>query len=78
MKEVLIKSVAHATTGKLSKVERDQYNGSKRRRKPVTALKLAKREIGVAKILALLQRATQGRVLCNQDTVNYTLLRHGI
>lgn len=61
-----------------TKLERDQYNGSKRRRKPITAERFAERESGVAKILFLLQRATQGRVLCNHSTIQYTLFRSGI
>lgn len=73
-----VKNDVIETTRALTKVEKDQYNGSKRRRKPLTAEKFAARETGVAKILLLLQRATNGYVRCTKETVYQTLFRAGI
>ncbi|URC22586.1 hypothetical protein KAMAJI_01580 [Serratia phage vB_SmaM-Kamaji] len=73
-----VKNDVIETTRALTKVEKDQYNGSKRRRKPLTPKQFAARETGVAKILLLLQRATNGRVRCTKENVYQTLFRAGI
>lgn len=62
----------------LTRKEKDQRNGSKARRKPLTPAKSMARVTGIAKILALMSRATKGRVRSDPNTVMQTVLARGL
>ncbi|QHJ81835.1 MAG: hypothetical protein [Bacteriophage sp.] len=62
----------------LTRKEKDQRNGSKARRKPLTPAKSQARVDGVAGILFLVNRATKGRVRCDHNTVMQTVLSRGL